>query len=112
MLDPAQDRSTKYITFKFIDEDGDPVVPATAIWSLTDGNGTAVNTRTDVAIAILASTVTIALSGADIAYSLTGTRQSNLRRVTCKATYLSSITVTNLPINKHAEFMIEDVAAV
>ena len=112
MLDPAQDKSTYYVTFSFIDEDKAAVIPVSATWSLTDGKGAAVNTRTDVVISPLAATVTIALSGNDIAYNLTGSRQDNLRRITCKATYLSAVTGTNMPINKHEEFKVIDVAAV
>jgi len=111
-LAPAYDRSSYFVTLEFHDETGAPVTPTSITWSLTDGAGTIVNSRDQVAISPPAQTVTVALSGADLAYKSTGTRLENTRKIVCQAMYLNSITNGNMPINKQAGFAIIDVAAV
>lgn len=106
----ARDRGGYVVQVDFTDENGDPVVPTAAVWSLTDGNGAAVNGRTDVAISSLASTIYIALSGADLAARTT--RTENIRALVVKATYLSSLTGTEFPLNKAVKFLISDLPGV
>lgn len=54
------------LKFSFTSQ-GVAVTPVTIAWSLTDGKGTTVNSRTDVAVAVPAATIYIALAPADLA---------------------------------------------
>ena len=105
----ARDRGSYIEQVDFTDESGAAVTPISATWSLTDGNGAIVNTRKDIAVTGLNSTVYIAMSGADLAYNPTGTRTDNERILVVKATYLSSLTGTQLPLNKAVKFAISDL---
>lgn len=72
ILGPSQyavSKSTFAITIAFYDETNTAVVPVSASWSLTDGEGVTVNSRTSVTISPLAASVTVILSAADIDYS-------------------------------------------
>jgi len=54
------------LTATYKDHAGTAVVPATMNWTLTDVNGTVINSRSSVAIASPTSSDTIALSGSDL----------------------------------------------
>ena len=105
----ARDRGSYIEQVDFTDESGAAVTPISATWSLTDGNGAIVNSRQDVTITGLASTVYIALSGDDLAYAPSGSRTDNQRILVVKATYLSSLTGTQLPKNNAVKFNISDL---
>lgn len=103
---PANDRSTYIVTVAFLDEDGSAVVPDSAVWSLRSGGGAIVNSREDVAIASLAASVDIVLSGDDLAYS-----DGAARVLTVEATYTSDAGV-GLPLNDEVRFNITDLQGV
>lgn len=107
-LSGAKEGSTLVITIVPKDEDGVTVTPLTATWTLRDGLGNAVGTRTNVAIASPSSSMTIVLYSSDIAAGSTG----NLDRVlTVKGTYDSSAG-SNLPFAAEASFSIDPTPAV
>ena len=61
----ATEGSTYVVSVSFTDEDGDPVVPTSVKWTLTDDEGAIVNAREDV-VETPASTIEVALSGDDL----------------------------------------------
>ena len=91
----ATEGSTFVVTVPFVDEDGTPVIPASIKWSLTDDEGDAVNSRTDVAIVTPAATIDIVLKGLDLPSPGDQMRSVYL---TVEATYNSSLG-TGLPLN-------------
>lgn len=96
------------IGVSFEDEDGDLIDSGsiTAItWTLTDGTGTVINSREDVAPDTIANPLTIPLYGDDLALSATS---SHRRILTVSATYNASHT-SNLPINEELDFKITDL---
>jgi len=101
----AVEESTYIITAAFTDEAGDAVVPATVTWSLTDIDGTAINSRTDVS-ETPASTVNIVLTGDDLVVS-----GSRTRVVTVSATYDSTYG-TGLSLKAAATFNLENLVSV
>lgn len=105
----AQERSTFGIVISFIDDTGAAVTPSAATWSLTDGAGNVVNSRSAVAIGSLATTATIVLSGADLA--LLTTYQGNARYLLIEYTYTSSLG-SGLPAKDQVLFYIDDLAGV
>ena len=64
---PAAKEGVYGIQISFLDASGDPVVPKTLSWSLTDGEGDVINARKDVAVAIPAASVLIVLRDDDLA---------------------------------------------
>jgi hypothetical protein len=56
--------STAAFTFSFFDETGNPTIPTSVKWSLYDGFGNVVNSRSQVTVTP-AATVTIYVKGAD-----------------------------------------------
>ena len=62
----ATEGSTYVVTIEFTDEDGTPVIPTSIKWSLTNDEGDAVNSRTDVTIAVPAATIEVVLTGDDL----------------------------------------------
>jgi hypothetical protein len=65
----ADEGSSFYLQFSFYDEQipAQAFVPDTLFWSLTDMHGNAINSRSAVTVAVPASTLSIALTGADLA---------------------------------------------
>jgi hypothetical protein len=105
---PAEE-GTAVVTVAFTDHDGVAVSPnaGTLTWTLTDGRGTVINLRTDVAITSAAS-VTIVLSGDDLAITTpTGAK----RIITVEGLY-NSTDGNNLPIKVQGVFTIQEFVAV
>jgi hypothetical protein len=108
----AVERSTFVVTAAFTDETGAAVVPNSGLtWSLYKRVGappvdTIVNSRNQVAIAS-ASSVSIVLSGADLALTAGQTRA---RYVLIEGTYTS--TLGTLPIKDEVVFEIVDLVGV
>jgi hypothetical protein len=63
----AVEESTYVITLAFANKAGAAVTPDSATWTLTDGAGTVINSRSGVTIAPLAASVDVVLSGLDLA---------------------------------------------
>ena len=108
LLSPvANEKSTYVIEASFKDEFGTAVVPTSIIWTLTDTNGVVINSRTAVSVTP-AETITIVLSGADLAF----TGVINVYRdLTIKAVYNSTMG-TALPLNSSIRFLIQQLIAV
>ena len=107
----ARERSTYVITVAFKDEDGQDVVPTSAVWTLTDEDGTVINSRQDVAISPLAASVDVVLTGADLAVDtgFAGTAQERI--FTVKAVYTSSLG-SGLTLTGACKFNVENLIAV
>ena len=105
----AIEESTYVVVAAFTDEDGTAVVPATVSWSLTDIDGTIINSREDVS-ETPAATVNIVLTGDDLA--TTATIDSLMERVvTVSATYDSDYG-TGLKLKAAATFLLEDLLTI
>jgi len=105
---PAEE-GTAVITASFTDHNDDAVSPnaGTLTWTLTDTNGTVINSRSDVAITSAAS-ATIVLSGDDLAI----TRTTGAKRIITLEGLYNSTVGNNLPIKVQGIFNIEHFAAV
>ena len=98
----AKEESTYIISSNFKDENDQAVIPKTIHWSLSDIDGIIINSREDVEITNLDSSVDILLSGDDLALP----DESNPWRILIiKATYNSTLGV-NLPLNEECRFKI------
>lgn len=76
------------ITVAFTDEDEAAVTPSAATWTLSDEAGNVINSRADVAIGSLSTSVEIVLAGADLSLA---TYPDPLRVFTVTYTYSSSL---------------------
>lgn len=101
----ATEESTYVVTATFTDEDGAAVVPKEITWTLTDSEGTVINSRKAVSITPAAS-VDIVLSGADL--DVTETR-NGVREILISALYDSALGA-DLPLNAAAVFIVENLA--
>lgn len=101
--------STVGIQISFLDETDSPVTPSSASWTLTDIEGNVVNGRSDEAILSLGTSVTIVLSGDDLAIGtpLVGKK----RQLLIKAVYDSDLG-DDLPFNQAINFDITSLLAV
>jgi hypothetical protein len=68
VLDSAMEGSTYVAVISFKDEAGVAMVPTSATWTLLDEDDAVINSRSDVAISGIASSVNIVLSGIDLPY--------------------------------------------
>ena len=107
LSDHATERSTYVVDVAFRDEDGAAVVPTSAVWTLTDDLGTAINEREDEAITPAAS-VAIVLSGADLAVA---GAVAVTRILTVEAVYTSDLGA-DLPLKQEIRFVIDPLVAV
>ena len=114
----ANEKSTYVIVASFTDEDGNAVVPSLIKWSLSNLDGTIINSRTQISYVTdngtgsggtLASSVDFILKGTDLAIS--GTEKEEIRILTVEITYDSTIG-TGLINKDEVEFSIYNLIAV
>ena len=106
----APEKGTFGVTCTFTDEDGDALTPATLTWTLTDMDGSVINSRQDVSVSSLSSAVTVVLSGNDLALTTT-TTTGRKRRFAIEGTYDSDLG-TGLPLTAECEFSIDSYLGV
>lgn len=101
------EESSLIISVSFDDGQSSPadVTPTSITWTLTDGDGTIVNSRDQVAVATPAATIYIALSGDDLA--VTPGSESFDRYLLVEGTYTSF--VGPLPFRRQAVFEISEI---
>ena len=104
----TNEKSTLIFTVTFTDEAGGAVIPDSITWTLSDSDGTIINSREDVAIGSPASSVDIVLSGDDLAILSGETSATVSRRFTVKAV-VDTDAGSNLPIKKEAIFPLENL---
>lgn len=102
--DYAVEGSTFAVTVSFKDEEGNAVTPNAIAWSLYNTAGVIVNSRQAVAVAVLSSTITIVLSGNDLALASEAV-ESETRRLIVSATYDSALG-WSLPMAESFEFKV------
>lgn len=92
----------------FYDEDGAAVVPNAITWTLTDEDGNVINSRLDVPVATPASSISILVSGDDLAVP---DATDLVRKLLVEWTYDSSLG-TDIPAKTQATFTIEALPGV
>lgn len=102
-LSNAYEKSAYGVVVAFVDENGAPVTPTSATWTLTDGQGQVVNSRSAVSISPLSTSVTIPLTGNDMV--LTGYFGTE-RVLTVNALYNSAIFGNNTSFYREVHFNI------
>ena len=107
----AVEESTVKITVSFEDESGEEATPTSINWTLTDVNRTIINSRDAVSIVAPASTVTVVLSGDDLALQVGETGDAVYRYFTVEAVYSSDIGA-DLPLKDQLEFPLKNLVAV
>jgi len=106
LTEKAVEGSTYVITAAFYDEDDNAVVPTSATWTLTDDLGNVINSREDVAITGLDTTVDIVLSSADL---LLPAGAGQVGRVLTVAAVYDSDAGSDLPLVARTRFLVENV---
>jgi hypothetical protein len=104
------EEGTLGVTADFYDDAGSAVTPTSMTWTLTDENGTIINSREDVAVGALAASITITLSGDDLL--ILSSSDEGLRYITFEGTYDSTALGSGLPIKAVASFYIENLIVV
>jgi len=99
------EKSTVTFTAAFTDENDAAATPDSIVWSLSDEDGTIINSREDVAATSGTSTVDITLSGDDLALP---NRNKLKRKLTIEAIVDLDVG-DNKPVNGELTFYIEDL---
>ena len=99
----ATEQSSFKVTATFYDESGNAVAPDTMLWTLTDDDGSIINSRENVSIAAPTSSESILLSGDDLAVD--GNVKTK-RKITYQGTYTSAEFGAGLPLKDEATFFI------
>ena len=107
----AVEKSTYVVTLAFKDEDNDPVTPASGTWTLTDEDGTVINSREDIEISGLSTSNDVVLSGDDLAVSSGFAGVSEKRIFTFEGTYNSDLGV-GLPLKDQLIFPVYNLGAI
>jgi len=103
---PAIEESTYIVSVSFIDTEKSAVVPKVASWSLFDEDRAVVNSREDVNIDPLAATVSIVLTGADLALP---NIEKPTRYLLVKAQYDSVLYGNDLNLKEEFRFKITNL---
>lgn len=107
----AKEESSYVIEAVFRDRAGTLMAPNTATWTLTDENGTVINSRQDVSISSPTNTEEILLSGDDLQI-LSGETEEHVNRLfTIEAVYNSDLG-NDLPLRDAAIFLLENLASI
>ena len=99
----ATEQSSFKVEATFYDESGNAVAPDTMTWTLTDLDGSVVNSREDEVIAAPSSTESILLQGDDLAVD---GNDPVKRIVTFEGTYTSAEFGAGLPLKDESVFTI------
>jgi len=105
ITDTANEKSTFALELAITDENGDPLTPNTLTWTLTNLAGNVINERAGIEFATPASTVTVVLTGDDLALP---ERADPLRVVTLEGTYDSDLG-NDLPLKEEVQFTIRNL---
>lgn len=114
----ATEKSTYIITASFTDEDSNAVTPNSLTWTLSDKNGTVINSREGIDFevddgtstpGVLSATVNIILNGNDL--QIINNRDIETRRIVLESTYDSSLG-NDLPLRGAAEFEVVNLVAI
>lgn len=105
----AVEKSTFLVTASFKDAAGDAVVPNSVTWTLTDKEGTVINSRTGESETPAAS-IDIVLSGLDLAIQA-GESYFGERILTVEAVY-NSTEGTNLPLKAEVHFIVDNLVKI
>jgi hypothetical protein len=109
ILEPLSSEGSGVILAAFNDENGDPVTPDQASWSLIDKNGNIINYRKNVNISPLSTSASILLTRLDLRPDITqkfGVNQKRILRI--KGSFTSSVFGPGIPINSDLEFYVEN----
>ena len=98
----AADKSTYVVSISFYDAAGDSVVPTSVAWTMTNGAGTVINSRSAV-VAVPAATIDLLLGADDTDYE-----DGPARLIVVDAVYTST-EGSDLPLRGSVIFRIEDV---
>jgi len=99
--------TTIFPTVDFDDEDGNPVIPTSIIWTLSDSIGNIMNSRENIVVAVPAASIEIKLTGDDLLI----TSIDKKRLLLVKAIYTSS-RGSDLTLNRELEFEIIPIVKV
>jgi hypothetical protein len=106
----ADEKSTYIITCDFADELGAATVPDSIVWSLTDNDGTVINSLNQISETPAAS-VDVVLSGDDLQILTGESANIVIRRFTVEWTYTSDAG-SNLPGKVEAYFPLENLTKI
>ena len=109
--DAAVEKSTFVIEVAFKDEDGQPVQPNSATYTLTDEAGAIINSIDDAVISPLATIVEIVLKGDDLELSDGFVGNAEWRVLLIEALYNSDLG-TGLPLNDFCKFPVVNAIAI
>jgi len=106
----ADEQSSVGMKIVIVDGNGDALTPTAATWTLTDLSGTVINSREDVAIAALASEMTVLMTGNDLQI-LDQSKQLEMRLFTFEGTYDPG-DASPAPIKESGEFPVYNLTVV
>ena len=106
----AIEGSTFSVRFEFTNTIGEDLTMITLNWTLTDLDGTVINSREDVTVTAPTASETIALSGNDLAIQ-DQDNKTERRLLTIKATYDTGDGAL-LPLNDWAQFVLYNAKAI
>lgn len=106
---PASENGTFGVRVGFKDDNGDAIVPTSIFWKLSTEAGEVVNNRSAESVAVVSSSITIVLSGADLAI-ISGT-DTGIRVVTVWGIFNSDLG-SNLPYTGEARIIVENLIGV
>jgi len=107
-----QEESSGIVTLTFTDDDGNSVVPNQITWSLTDEDGTVINSREDVS-ATPGSSVNVVLSGDDLQIQTSEASEVYVKRyIVVEATYNSVDAGNDVPLKEQGLFYVDNLKKV
>ncbi len=111
LTEKAVELSTYAINVVFYDENSSAVQPNSLYWTLSDPDGTIINSRSMTAITSVQASVDIVLQGSDLGVSAGALRAEEERVLTISGNYNSSLG-NGLPIYDRVKFTVINLSAV
>lgn len=110
LTDHAAKRGAYMITAEFTDEDGAAVIPTSLKWHLSKTDGTILNSRQNVAVAVPAASVTVLLKDNDLFIDTTD--EEWVEVFTIDGFYTSLVHGAGIPVHARAKFIVENLVAI
>jgi len=106
----VSEEATAIFNVRFKDEDDQPVIPNSIVWTLTNGLGSVINSRATESVTP-ATQINIVLQGDDLSISQGFSGDAEKRYVTIYGTYNSDYG-SNLPYKHQFDFPIDNFVAI
>jgi hypothetical protein len=108
----VQEGSTAVVTITILDENNDPAVPKTGVWTILDSSGAVIDGQKQIAISPLSSVMEVGLFGDDLPCGNQNKCQITFIFEGTYDTVINGIPVNDKPIRAELKFKVINITTI